>query len=372
MAGGATSQAQNEAYVRYGPQRFALKELIAQAIQTRDLALHAAAGSERAIQHAITLGRQDTLTNYAQGQQQTTGTRAMVDSALSKLGGAADPFAAAIAGERGAAQDRMTAGQTGALQELAQRRLEAASGSAYARTAAVKNYSTDIGKIGRTYEELAAEQGAFTQGRIADLKKQAADRQFQQDLAQMRNDTTIRGQNLTHQDRQAATNQRRDAANKRAKNGPQTIGKNGPKLATGAQHTALWQAIQSALPDARQNRKTGASYGETANELTNGVPASTITDPKRTDATGKPLKIHDPGIAKRGRLAALVAADYAYYGGITQRTLDILHSRGFSVRNLKLTRAPKKNPAAVGLQNAGIQGAKDIAGALGGLTKPKG
>lgn len=361
MAGPATRQAKAEAVVRYGPQRFALQELIAQLIDTRNQKLHAARGAERAIQHVISVGRGETQRNYDRAEATTAGTHAMVDEALQSLGAGAAPFAAAIARERGGTTDRLTESEANSLQDLTNRRLEAASGRAYAENAATSEYTSGLGKIQRSYQELAQEEGAFTQGRIGELRKEAADRAFQRDLAQMRDTTTRRGQNLSHQDRVAAEQGKdKRAAAKKKNAGPTHIGGGGPKLASQEQHTALWQSYQSALPDARDLRPH-QSYAETVRDLTNGVPGQTLTDPK----TGQ--KIKDPGIKQRGKLAALVAADYAYYGGITQRTLDILHSRGFSVRDLKLKRAPKRSPQS--LTNTVKQGAQQVADALGGIGK---
>src|SRR4051812_12069851 len=118
MAGPLTRQAQSEARLRFGPQRFALQELIAQAVQTRDLNLHAAAGANRAIQAILGTARGETTRNYAQAQAAGAGTNAMVAGALAPLGAGADPFRAAIAREGGVGANNLTLGRTNALQEL--------------------------------------------------------------------------------------------------------------------------------------------------------------------------------------------------------------------------------------------------------------
>jgi hypothetical protein len=164
-------QAQNEATLRFGPQRFALKELIAQALQARDMALHAAAGAERGIQASIAAARGETAHTYAQAAQTTTGTRGLVDQTLANLGAGATPFAAAIARERGGATDRLTEGQANTLQELTQRRLEASSGRAFATQHATDQFNQDLGKVQRGYQEVASEQGAFVQGRTGELAR---------------------------------------------------------------------------------------------------------------------------------------------------------------------------------------------------------
>lgn len=366
--GASLSQAQNEALVRYGPQRFALQQLIMQALQTRDLAVHAALGASRGIQSTINQARGETAGNYATALATTGDTRALVDSALAKVGGgAASPFQAAIAGERGAATDRLTLGEANALQDLTNRRVQAASGAAFATQHATDQFARDVNQVRQSYEQLAGEQGAFTQGRVAELKKEAADRQFQYDLAQYSQSeqnqrsrisarTQRRGQDLTHQDRQAATQQRHQDATARLNATGNRIGSKGPKLASQEAHTSLWQQIQGALPDAKTQKQLGRNYGETANLLTNGRHQAQITDPTKLDATGKPVKLPVPAIAKRGRLAAIVAADLAYKGGITQRTMNILHSHGFSTRQLQLQRQPSPGRGLGGPYGTGRMG----------------
>ena len=371
----ATQQAQNEAFVRFGPQRFALQQLLQQAVWTKQQALHAAAAAEQGIQRVISQARGETQQNYATATQSTADTRALVDQALQHLGAAAQPFQAAIAGERGATQDRLTLGQTGSLQDLTNQRLQAAAGHSYANEHALQQFGLDTQKIQQGYESLASQQGAFTQGRVAELKKEAADRMFQMDLAtynqgqqdrrsRIQARTQRRGQDLSHQDRQAAIEQRKQAAAQ--KRNANRIGPHGPKLQTQSAHTALWNAIQEALPDANKQKGLGRQYGETATLLANGRNQLSVTDPKNVDpTTGKPQKLTVPGIRGRGRLAAIVAADYAYYGGISQRTMNILHSQGFSTRQLRLKRATR-NSAARGLNQAGQNAAQGIANALKG------
>jgi hypothetical protein len=59
------------------------------------------------------------------------------------------------------------------------------------------------------------------------------------------------------------------------------------------------------------------------------VPAAT-----QKDAQGN--TVHKPGIKAHPRLAAIVAVDLAYTGGISRRTMNILHRNGYSVRQLGL------------------------------------
>lgn len=227
MPGPLTRQAQNEALVRFGPQRFALRELIAQLVATRDQGIRAARGSAAGMTAAINAARGETGKVYDTAEQSAKGSQAMVSEALAGLGAAASPFAAAIAREQGGAQTRMAESEANSLQELTKRNLEAQAGREFAVRNVLNTFSGGLDKVHRSYEELAREEGAFTQGRVGELKKEAADRAFQRDLAEftqsqqnkrtrMNVRTQRRGQDIAHEDRQAAAKrgEKRTAANR--------------------------------------------------------------------------------------------------------------------------------------------------------------
>jgi hypothetical protein len=353
MAGPLTAQAQNEALVRYGPQRFALRELLQQALTTRDMHLRAAAGAERGIQAAIAAARGQTARTYADAAQTTTGTRGLVDEALAKLGPGASPFAAAIARERGGATDRLTEGQANTLQDLTQRRLEAASGRAYETQAATQQFGQDVGKVQRSYQELAAEQGAFTQGRVGELKKEQADRQFQRDLAEFTQSeqdkrargqqrTTRRGQDLSHADRQAAIEQRRAAARnkkKTAANRPRT----GVGSLTQGEENSIKDDINSVVsvitnPPAFEDPPKGAKPGAKGPRLTHQRMLQHLRT--GTNPLGKPIPADIIEIAYQLR---------DNNGVLSPTGVKLLHSRGMHVPKEWLPKKPRTGGGAYGL-----------------------
>lgn len=362
MAGPLTTQAQNEALVRFGPQRFALRELIQQAITARDLALHAAAGAERGIQAAIGAARHETVQNYQDATATTTGTRGLVDQALANLGPGASPFAAALARERGAATDRLTTGQANSLQDLTNRRLEAASGRAYTTQAATTQFNNDIGKVQRSYQELAAEQGAFTQGRIGELRKEAADRQFQRDLADMRNQTTQRGQDLAHTDRQAAIKQRQQAAANKKNAAGNKPPRHGVGSLTQPQENSVKDTIGSVVsvitnPPAFEDPPKGSPPGTKGPRLTHERMVQHLRN--GTNPLGKPI----PQDIIR------IAYDLRDNGGHLSATgIKLVHARGMHVPPEWMPQPT--DPSARGLGKTGLTQAQKLANALN-PKKPK-
>ena len=328
-------QAQNEAIVRFGPQRFALRELLMQAVQTRNMALRAAAGADRGIQAALTAARGETKANYGDAIKAGQGTTDMVRSSLAGLGGAAAPFAAAFEREGGLGVGRMQSSETGALQSLTQRRLESASGRAYASQAAQDQFRADTSKIGRSYQELAGEQGAFESGRVGELRKEQADRQFQRDLAEFtqgqqnkRNRTTARtqrrGQDLSHADRQEANRIARDKA-KRDRRSTANRPRHGVGSLTQGEETKDKDFIGQVFsviknPPAFEDPPKGAKPGEKGPRLTHERMVSHLRS--GTNPLGKPIP--DSIIE--------IAYDLKRNGGkLSARGIRLMHSRGLHV-----------------------------------------
>jgi hypothetical protein len=139
--------------------------------------------------------------------------------------------------------------------------------------------------------------------------------------------------------------------------GSPTIGPNGPKLATQDAHTGLWNDVQAAEIDAKKQKALGRSPGEIRDLLTSGRSKQQITDPQKTDAAGKPIKLTVPGIKAHDRLATLIATDLAFHPqGITRKTMDVLHKHGFSLRQLGLKVYSGPGRGQGGPQGTGIIG----------------
>jgi hypothetical protein len=299
------------------------------------MALHAAAGAERGIQASIAAARGETAHTYAQAAQTTTGTRGLVDQTLANLGAGATPFAAAIARERGGATDRLTEGQANTLQELTQRRLEASSGRAFATQHATDQFNQDLGKVQRGYQEVASEQGAFVQGRTGELRKEAADRAFQRDLAEFtqasrikRSRTTARtqrrGQDLSHADKQAAIQQRKDAAAHKKKTAADRPAYGVGSLKQGEENDlkdSITQVVSvitnppafEAAAEGREARREGAEAD---------APADAAALRNGTNPLGKPIPSD----------IIQIAYDLRDNGGVlSSKGIRLVHSRGMHV-----------------------------------------
>jgi hypothetical protein len=351
-------QAQNEATLRFGPQRFALKELIAQALQARDMALHAAAGAERGIQASIAAARGETARTYAQAAQTTTGTRGLVDQTLANLGAGATPFAAAIARERGGATDRLTEGKANTLQELTQRRLEASSGRAFATQHATDQFNQDLGKVQRGYQEVASEQGAFVQGRTGELRKEAADRKFQRDLAELTQASKTSGRGSRRAPRSAGrtsatpTGRRRSAAQgaarkRRRRRPPPNRPRSGVGSLTQGEENDVKDSITKVVsiitnPPAFEDPPKGAKPGAKGPRLTHQRMLQHLRN--GTNPLGEPQP--DDIIQ--------IAYDLRDNGGVlSSKGIRLVHSRGMHVPKEWL---PKKRSEGYGPTGAVLPG----------------
>jgi hypothetical protein len=151
------AQAQNASIVRYGPEVSALTALLKQAEEDRDLRLRQA-----------TSGRQSSVGAVDQA----------VPAIRKAYGGAATAVAPAFTAgggvEAAALGARLGESEALARSQLAARRVSAIEGEGAARSATLRDYQSDRGKIGQRYLDLAREQGAFVAGTVGDLRTQRA------------------------------------------------------------------------------------------------------------------------------------------------------------------------------------------------------
>lgn len=222
-------QARLETQVRYGPEKRALAELLHEARSDLRTGLAAEAGAADGIKAAVTAAQPELTKHYAAAHGDLRQADAQLKGDLSTLSASADPYRAVAAREAAAARGRLDDALARAQGELVQRKVGAEQGRAYGARNQLAQYQQSAEKIHRQKTALAAEEGTFTHATLGDLRKAKAEadfkeRQFQETqrsnladeaAANARLDLTQRGQDLSHQDRQAAA--RRRAAGKTGK-----------------------------------------------------------------------------------------------------------------------------------------------------------
>lgn len=349
------SDAALQALVRYGPETSGLKELARQAQENRDVTIRQAHGSAAAALGAIDTARPEVAGIYDDAGLRQAATASLLGSQTAGLSGVADPIKAAIAAETAQGSRHLTEMRASNLADLSNRRVQARSGEQFAVQGAQQKFVQDMAKVLARQQDLAGERGAFEASTVNSLEQAALERG-------LRNRTSLRST------RSAAANSRRSASqserNSLRSSGidpdtgkPIPGGKLDPKVKardradaakdlpggvkpnTRAMHGRVTDQVKSMESWIREHKGDYRSRHEIARDLLNGVPASTITDPK----TG--AKIKDPGVPKApSQLALQAALDVVYNGGLSGGTSREFHRRGYSVATLGLPSGTKVKP----------------------------
>ena len=329
-----------QAIVRYEPEESGLKALaqqaradygvsVRQAQNTGDLTLAAA---KEAIPGVAKI--------YDSAGLDQARTASLVSPELAALTG---PAAAVM--QRGGALEvaqqlgNLRASKAAALEDLTTRQVAARQGQQFGILNARQKFTADMAKILGQTQSLNRQKGAFTASTLNSLEQAFLGRRLTArgqdktaESAAAGRAVTRRGQDLSHADRVA---DRKAKATKDAK----TTLPGGIKLNSRAMHGTVADQVKSMEGWIREHRDDYGSRHEMARDLLNGVPGSTITDPK----TG--AKVKDPGVPKApSQLALQAALDVAFGGGVSNGTAKALHQRGYSVGILGLPSGYKPAP----------------------------
>ena len=162
-------QARAEATLRTAPEASVLREMLMQAMSDRDTAIAAATGAARGVTSAVNKAGPSLKKAYGAAIDESHGTTATVDATLSQMGASAGPVQAAMARERGAGAERLSASLASALSELSNRRVEAAAGRAQATNAALSEYGSTKDKLTRQALDLSDQAGLYASTRYGEL-----------------------------------------------------------------------------------------------------------------------------------------------------------------------------------------------------------
>jgi len=339
-----------QALVRFGPEETGLQALaqqaradygvsVRQAQNTGDLTLAAAKEAIPAVAKI-----------YDQAGLDQAKTASLVSPELAALTG---PAAGVM--QRGGALEvaqqlaNLRSSKASALEDLNTRQVAARQGQQFGVLNARQKFEADMQKILAQSQGLAQQKGAFTASTINSLLNSAADRGVKRDVARIgasasKSNTTAR---LNQQERNSLRSSGIDPDTGKPIPGgkldpkakPGTL-PGGVKLNTPAMHGRVTDQVKSLEGWIREHRGDYKSRAEIAHDLLNGVPGSTVTDPK----TG--AKIRDPGVPKApSQLALQAALDVVYNGGLSRGTSATLHQRGYSVKILGLPSGTKIKPA---------------------------
>lgn len=319
MAGSPwASQAALDTLTRYGPQKSVLAQLQREAIEQYAGTVRGAAGAARQTQQSIKEARPNVAAIYDNAGLGAKQTGALLGSDLSSLSAAADPYKAAAAVEQAGAVSNLQRGKSQALNELAQRMVQAKEGGQFAANQASTKLGQELAKLGLKRQELAGQEGAYS---ISDSEK------------------------LHHEGEVLKQNERSLAQKERSSERSAGIDPNtgkpipGGKLDKAAKAEVLPLSAQTkAASTISSIRGIAGKYSHFAQQkghsidrqhlvelLSEGQPSESVGTGKQ-DSTGKEIKQKTSAVAayKPDVLmsAALDALEYGYLQGGTQHRLE--------------------------------------------------
>lgn len=344
---GLSTQAQLEAFVRYGGQ---LGELARMARDTnadaQSRARDAVAAGE-AISQSARQAEPELKRIYDSSLGEMNRREGIMRSELAKLGSGADSYKAGGLFTSTTAQNRTSGEKASALRELVGRRQDAVSGARYGAQQAKAQGASEVSKIKDKMLDVQAESGAYQAGRIGELKE--GQRERANDLAQTRernaqSDRNSRRSANVGRER-IASQEKRDAAN--------DAKKNKPKLQTNEKHNATRSEIDRALAAAKQVKGAGQDRATAAAYLTSDRPSKSQRDPASNTTTST------PGRKANDELSASIALDLAYDGTISRANIARLHAQRYSLKTLGLadrtaaSKRKKAGPAGTTVKKSG-------------------
>jgi hypothetical protein len=315
--------AQSRAKVRFGPEHSTIKAAIGDAQNNYLSDLTSAAAASKSAIHFAKKAKKPVAAVFNQARSEADAARSDVEAAFGRLGGAADPFRAALAREQAGAHQRVALAGANALHELTQRQLEAKAGGQYAKTAAKQDYRKTISDLAGRLSDLGDREGAFITSEAGSLRESRAGRQATTRNARLKIRADQKAADLDY-GRDVAkiklTDSLKDAA--KAKGGK---GLGGNKPASRSESRMFQSDFSKALSYAKQYANT---YDKKGGRVTRHTAASTLTSgaPASKTASGVPA-IDD-------QLALSAALDMAYAGHLGRTTTKRLHQAGIRVKDL--------------------------------------
>jgi hypothetical protein len=384
------SQAAQLALIRYGPEISALTQLQTQAGQNLQQSVNQAAATSAGIQQAARQARPEIRQVYNRaGLNQARNADTLVNHDLAALGPVADSIRAAAGLEQTQGLRHLREAKAAALNDLAERRVQAAQGRQYQVQNALQTYGQASGQVQQRRVALGRELGAFQAATVSDARSAHAQARAQARAQVQQQRFAIRqanmqqraaferlGLQLSQQERSSMRTAGLDPntglpipGGKLDPNSPMYKSRSGQgkpnrNQATRAAHNDFADGVGDILSVAQQFKARGFSRDKVRGVLRQGAPARS-----QVDQNG--VRTSSPAIAPvPADLRMQVALDVAYDGHLWRGTEQLLRRRGFNPKALGFPtyeafqrRQRNRKPPTAAQQAGGIAGL--VLGAIG-------
>jgi hypothetical protein len=256
-------QALLEARLAYSGDLQALGQQKTQTQRDYQSELANAAGTHRGIVASINAAKPELQKGYSQAEGTRAAAYNQVIPGLSKLSSVADAIKAGIIAESGSSKSLLGQARQGAFQDLTSRKIEAASGEAFARSNASRVLHTALADIGKQRGQTLHQRSLYAHKVYSDLLAAQAAALQQQAIASARNATQIRVAKLGLKGRRSAAHATVKAARIRAGAAAHKAGK--PR-AESVHSFGIKQQIDNVRSIIRQDRARGYSSARIVHE----------------------------------------------------------------------------------------------------------
>lgn len=346
-------QAALEALVRFGPELSGLAELQRTAQGNYATGIAQARQTAAGITSAARAAKPEIVDVYNDAGGRLTQTDRMVAGDLAALGPSGAAIRAAAKVESGASRSRLREARANSVRDLAERRVQAQSGRAFAVQNARRQLVDDLGKVQRRRADVLREQGAFTASTLGDLLQADMDRRTRLAISKMgaRARLQISRAGLSQSERNSIRSSGFDPdtgrpipGGKADPNRPSARGRSGKSgWATQTQMARAADAVGTARQWAKRLLAAGVSREAIIAGLSSGRSERRV--PIHDPVTGKPVYNRDgtpkerviAGLPKVGSTLLIQAALEAEQNGyVSRRTQRALHRRGLRLSVLGL------------------------------------
>jgi hypothetical protein len=308
-------QAQLAASLATDPQASVLRQALVQAGSDYALGTRQARGASLMVQRLAKTSTPTIQGYYDDAQRKLQANLASVGIDPATAGG---PVAADVADTL----NRLTTSSAGAKTELTQRANDAAAGLQFQLGNLAGQYGSSVNKINTQLADLAGQKGKTAETTLLQLLNQQAGR-----------DVTLRGQSLSHADRQAAADALAGYRSKTLAQGQERIDQAGKKKGAGSKKS------KGRQPSTGLGSLTPTQEGKVRDQVDQIV--SVIKSSPKKDDNGKDLT---PALVRQHLMSGNsplkkpvpsdmvdVAYELARTGKVSANSIKKLHARGVHV-----------------------------------------
>lgn len=321
LASRYSTQVQAEGKLRYDPQRQELRSALEDLAGELTSGVKTATAASEGQKRAAIAARPQIEGAYSDANTATDRAQTDLATKMGQLPGGGQLLSGAAARDAEGTKRRLAESLASARTELTDRQTRAAEGLSLQVGNLQGRFSSEAGKLRSKLQGVAEQEGTFRQGRTAELTgdERKASRTSREKAADR--EVTMRGQDLTHEDRQAAA---------RSKDTKRPSGKDLGALDEGLSkaRSTISSYVKKGVPRA----KVAALFVSGADESVDEEKLNKLV--AANPPSGQPGHIDPTDLRRRATLPKVEALDPL----VLSIALDLAYDKHISARNVSKLR----------------------------------